>query len=1098
MRKLIFIAIFFGFFATLKLASANDVFANASLSGNLDNRGGGIDINVTVNYKRTDTNWLVFQKSYLVTKGTLRFVSEVDTDSVEHPPYSVDWSTNCNIGSANMTGTSPNYSFVGQDVHCTTTNSTVTITGTSCPSSGGVNTGHVDWQISNVANANISNFKVFKALNAEPDTDTSPITVNFVGGQAAYSSNIASLAAGSWNVKVKAYPPNNDPGISVSSGSFFCGTGISNPSNLNANASCQSFQNRVDFNWSGSTPGTFNYEVQTNPNTDPGSAGAWTGITLQPSPVTNTYISTQNQFTGAGATHYWRVKATPSPATGQVYYSGSSSFTTLSYCSSINTVTPPRISRVKVCDDLAFSSPSPDPNKVKVEWTSANSWAGGPTIVPGQEFVDYGTNNAFTPGAFSSLAGGPPQVISFAFVDDQTYHFRIRTKMTDGKWYISNTTSVLVPGFCQTTSNIAPYLYGYADCPDSGPAPVVHLQWNSIVNDSNANFTVIKNASFMPATYVASGFVWDSTFPAEIAGAPNSWQVVGDTDFLEPRYSQTIIIVNPYCTLPEVPDYLSVDTACDAAKRPLVNFTFRDRSLNETGFWLEVSSEPFTSAVSTNPNNKWALKALPAKDGSWQLTNYQWSSFPGVPNFSGLFDSGDANFQTTTTSDALTPRDGVTYYWRVKATTPSGFGTYVYDDGSVIDTLFPAGKSITAPLCQPLYDLKAQIDATSWFNVTTNTPGYFFQAGNSARVNVIVSNVGSQNISPLPTTADNPAGSLLWFFYTSAPTACTATAPIASTGQTVPLSLTAPLAPGSSVTIPVTFTVGSTVGATAYADVAPTCNFLPDGIDPFPENNVSGGATYNIGINKFFETLGGDVGAKGTISVGVNSSAFATPLYQSQYLLAGGSVGSSSSIAPGGFKISNYSKPQVASGGVYRYFADRYKSKAMVNTLSPPCSFTDGATYNGFYYCAGDMTLNTTFNYAIKGNSVFFVDGNLNINNPAWSRWILASNDTAVFVVKGDINVPVPVYLLHGVFITRKSFNDCLLNACSSPTRLEVTGAVYADGEESGGMNLRRYFSDVAQNATTPVDKFTFAPKYLVALSQLLSQSPVGWKEVAP
>lgn len=1122
MKRLVVVLGFFVLFCVAGLASAEAALADTTLSGRLDNSAGAVAVTVLVYYYKS--SGLVTQQSYSVSAEAFRDVSYVDTNA-DSPPYSITWSTGCgNLGSATLIGSTGAYFFNAQDVHCTGTNSTVTITDTSCPQVGSDFNGHVGWQVSNVANANISYFKVYKAKGLDPDTDTNPTTVNFVAGQATYSSDMPALpdAIGTWNVRVKAYPPPTNTGISVDSNNFTCGVvgapggSVIPPTVLTTFATGCSTAWTVTFTWVAATPGTFNYRVYVY--TDPAGTIPVSSLLsgFSPNPATNAYTSL-SAFLTSGNTYYWKVKASPQPATGQLYWSASPlpSFTVPSGTCVSGSVTPPVISSVRACYNMNVTSPAPNPEKVNVSWTSASGSGVSIRNVEGtnQEFVDWSSDSTFMPGSYSSAPHGPSYTIgdspTYNFSNNQTYYFRVSTQMTDLNWYFSQIVAVVIPADCNSADQIT--LTGYIDCENT--LPYIHLRWNKL-NGYSGNFLIQRwgwNGSIWDWAQVASGssFYYDSlmlTLPSD------TWRV---TNSDKTKVSNPLVFSNPCGTLPGAVDTMNITTTCDTNNNPVMNFSFIDRSTSETQFHLEVTSDPFTGPLKTKLYDKWATKVITRtaaeKTATGGVVNFSWSNSNDT-NTSGKLWAGDANPHTDSgtgsdgTANNLIPLNATGYWWRVKAVNSSGSSAYNYNDGSVLGTPYPSGIPLQSSRCRGLYDLSSAFDGSdggSWENSQGQTTQNF-AAGEIVTVDVVVTN------NNLANSYANSYATKLYFYYKGGTTpACSSTSgtlnpSIPVDGASVTQSYDVSGIPkGGSVTVHVTFNVGSTPESfTALAYVVPTCNFLPDdGTDMVWSNNLTAtGFTYTVGVSKFFETTGGDVGAAGTLSVGVDSSALTSPYtakYQSQYLLAAGSVSSTAKTATGGFRLAPYSQSGqlVASSGVYNYFADKFRSKATALT----CNLTN-SQYTGLKYCgAGNsVTISSDTTLGAGTNAVFFIDGNLNIN--AKLMLPAGTNDAAVYIVKGDIKVDSSVTQIDGVFIARKSFSDCVSVACAvgDTGQLTINGSVYADGEEGDSLNLGRYFSTIATNATTPSEIVKFAPKYLVVLSTLLASADVGWKEVAP
>lgn len=1135
-RFLIFVGFFASFFL-FKSAFANEIKAtapNVNIQALFTNQSGGIPVTVTITAKDNlgaAQSPLTPPQISTGSTGTYFYSATLPSDASP----SISWVTSCRSATGvSPTGSSVNagvttYTFADQDVHCTNTNSTISVTATSCDTT---NNGSVSWSVNNpgTGGANIGTFKVFKALvtvsnpNPSPDSDTNPTvvpaTTYTVTGGATYPA-LAGLSPGTWNIAVKAYPPNYSPngdnGISVdSSHSFTCGVGLTRPTNLNSNVTCGFFAYKVDYSWTGASPGIFNYVVQTKLGSDPGynSADAlWDGPPATPNPTTNAYVSgtvpAPPIFTQA--TYYWRVKA--SPPSGPAMYSSSATFTTPLYCNPITTVVSPNITGVKNCYDLTTNTPSPpDPDKVRVDWTVASS-SGGHTVL--QDFVDYGRDSTFAPGAYTSIAGGGSVIITDAFVNDQTYYFRIRTQMSDSNWYFSQTAAVVTSGYCPPADYSYPYLTGYTDCQYGSGYPRIHLQWGSVAGDNDHEFWLYSNG--IKIVHGVGYFNYDYTYNGS-PGSGGQWQVVVDGDLPWPYYnpgiySNFVDINYPICSTPPAPINLSASPGvCDVNHNPPINFYFQDVASGGQQYLLEVSDQPFTGPNSTNPDSKWAVKTL---TGTGSSVNFQWSNSANAAT-TGSMDWGFANWQKpiNNTSDDLIPVDGVQYFWRVKAkgSASNGFidGPYIYNDGTSAGSLEVAINPVTAPVCKPLHDLSVQIDTTKWKgSVTQRLGNNTFQAGESVTVDVIVTNNGGLNYTALPQSADTGPNKLLWFYYSyeaTPPPACppTGSVPSGTVGIALPLGLTSDLGVGSSVTVAIPAFTPSVPGGTAYAVIAPNCFFSSEspipGFDFNSGNNVSSGANYVVGVNKFFETKGGDVGANGTdkptgISVGVNSVPLS--IFQSDYLLgARGSI-STAATKSTGYKISGYpTSKNFVLPGVYEYFRSKFRSKA----TQQACTISDGTTYNNgnkLYYCAQAVTIPST-GVTISGSGVFFIDGDLNVNGDL--KLSTTGDNTAVYVVSGNINVDVGVSAMDGVFIAKKSFSDCLsTTGCAASNKLTITGSLYVDGADGGaGLILSRYYSIIGTNATAPVDSIVFQPKYIPLLANILTTSPVGWNEVAP
>jgi hypothetical protein len=292
------------------------------------------------------------------------------------------------------------------------------------------------------------------------------------------------------------------------------------------------------------------------------------------------------------------------------------------------------------------------------------------------------------------------------------------------------------------------------------------------------------------------------------------------------------------------------------------------------------------------------------------------------------------------------------------------------------------------------------------------------------------------------------------------------------------------LAPGESKEASFTFNVGTT-SATAHAFSSYRC--IPDegpiaGIVPWGDNDA--GESYIVNPPPaWFETFGGDVGAKTDVTV---NRANPAGRYNSQYLLAGDPTGSNTTYQ--GWRLNDYSQPQVAVS-VYDYLGGRFRAKATTNVCLTDGVFVGLTTNSAFNYCTGDVPINNVTNVPVNSNYVWFIDGNLTINQ----NITIPSSSTVIFVVHGDIVIKTSVTRADGVYVSLGSFTDVDASG-SLGSALTINGAVYA----TNNIILSRILTPAADNSANPADIINFQPKYIDALSGILGTPTISWQEVAP
>ncbi len=185
--------------------------------------------------------------------------------------------------------------------------------------------------------------------------------------------------------------------------------------------------------------------------------------------------------------------------------------------------------------------------------------------------------------------------------------------------------------------------------------------------------------------------------------ATPSFYAQGDTGTAQPPLPTATPTTGPTVTpSPTVtpiigdPSGLTATTTCSGAN-PVVTFSFLDSSTFETGFWLDISRDPFGGPSSTSVRpSVWGVKGIyrtqKQMSDSGNPVLFKWDS--ETPTMTvGPMDSGDADSQTA--GDQLMPQNGTTYFWRVKAFSFDKGSNHIYPPNS---TGAP-GQSITAATC---------------------------------------------------------------------------------------------------------------------------------------------------------------------------------------------------------------------------------------------------------------------------------------------------------------------------------------------------------------------------------------------------------------
>ena len=255
-------------------------------------------------------------------------------------------------------------------------------------------------------------------------------------------------------------------------------------------------------------------------------------------------------------------------------------------------------------------------------------------------------------------------------------------------------------------------------------------------------------------------------------------------------------------------------------------------------------------------------------------------------------------------------------------------------------------------------------------------------------------------------------------------------------------------------------------------------------IDESDEDNNTRSKTYLVDADTWFETLNGDVGSQGNIEV---SETAPSGRYQSEYLIVGDNL--EGNVKTDNWSLDNYTGSLIPAGGVYNYFAERFLADAQ-SSGTATCSIGGGAQ-NGFFYCNGDA--NFSSGSAPTGNAVWFIEGNLTVS----SNLAFGANDSATFIVRGDIIIETDVERADGIYIAGRVFSNTTNSVDNLGPQLTIQGAVYGR-TVTLPRKLGGNCGSTCNNATDPVERIIFDPKYLVGLNDVLGSASIAWREVAP
>ncbi len=763
-KRLIVIFCFLFSLFILKSLGAPETRA-ANLSGNLLNNSGNISITVTVNFFKPGHIFVGSQSPTISPHAqlTVTCINPGCDGGGDNPQYSAEWSTPCQAPVAvNLNGSGGNYTFASDpDVHCKTTNSSITVINTTCSNTS---VGHLDWVI-NGTNPNISVIKVYKAIGSSPDNDLSPVTL----APTATGTDL-TLSSATWNVSVKAFPnvPDNDPDHSTSTQvQLVCGTGgVTLPTGLVASPACNNSTPRVDFTWTGASPGSFNYTVEVTSNgNDPGPTANWSVLggyaSVNASPqLTSNYATTTLPSNTA---YWWHVKAVGGAPSGNYVSNSGSQFIMPSSCPGVS-YTPATYpyDAVITCassqdngdfsndyqDDYSFA----DPQRVKIQWNRAT-----PTASISTESLDWGTDPQFNPGNYATISSltvsldntKALKIINSPFTVGTTYYFRVNTKMNNNQTYTSFVRQFKAPTKCfdATLANNAIVLSGFTYC--AGNAGIVSLSWvlkNTGLN--NTSSTARFNVNPLAGSPANAQGLFQLSYTG-IGGLSGTYVVWKDNSAV----SNTLNLPSPSCggVFFDNPSALKSSVQPCSAGNPSIAFSFMSNDALYQ-YSLEISSEPFTSDTGTNSHNTSGYKILPSP-GQGVQQNFTW-------NISSQLTGGNAN--PPGGSNLYVPVDGKTYYWRVRAISGEYAGPYIYEDGSG-GTTFPTGAAVGLIPCNPRYDYAISIVSNSLKN-SSGTSTSFLNAGEAASVDITVTNVSSQFISTAP-VLDGQHNHIFGYFY---------------------------------------------------------------------------------------------------------------------------------------------------------------------------------------------------------------------------------------------------------------------------------------------------------------------------------------------
>ena len=190
----------------------------------------------------------------------------------------------------------------------------------------------------------------------------------------------------------------------------------------------------------------------------------------------------------------------------------------------------------------------------------------------------------------------------------------------------------------------------------------------------------------------------------------------------------------------------------------------------------------------------------------------------------------------------------------------------------------------------------------------------------------------------------------------------------------------------------------------------------------------------------------------------------------------------------------NYITNAQLTNKFFDYFSSKRQPEVSIpgNTLD----FSSFQTSNGKIAIIGDGDLNNLNNVSIASPidvpnnflNVFYIDDNFDINNSIRVN----GNSTAVFIIKGDLNIASSVVGIDGVFFIDGTINT--RGTISSSQALSINGMVYSSF--NGRMFGRS--RDLGSGNVNPAELINFQPKYLLnqRLLDLFGKKEYVWQEV--
>lgn len=237
-----------------------------------------------------------------------------------------------------------------------------------------------------------------------------------------------------------------------------------------------------------------------------------------------------------------------------------------------------------------------------------------------------------------------------------------------------------------------------------------------------------------------------------------------------------------------------------------------------------------------------------------------------------------------------------------------------------------------------------------------------------------------------------------------------------------------------------------------------------------------------------------------TISSSIPSSVGAS----SRYLVLPGSggtpalvmraTGNDPSVGEGGVNENSWSARSSYKGKKmdYQYFASQMGVlKNQVSDWGGNGLNQQNSDERDFWYMkpsAGPGNISSAWVVGSNDSYVVFVDGDLEID----SNITVQPGGFLAFVVNGDITVGSLVDSLQGIFIANNDFvtESNYVSGSTNDIALEVEGTVVAWGTTSFGRNLG------TGNVTTPAEKFSYRPDFLVNMPAKMKAFALEWTEV--